>query len=207
MEKEIYRISPIVIYPECIKIYGRQDNCFTCLKKEDCQSPRSFCIRPYKNHPKGCPNYGIKDTCPPHVKGMYDEIFDAREVYAVVTKFDLEKFFDERRKKLPMLAEGQIRNLLVWQQKAVRENNDALRRFYENNPEKQDFVSTRLLECLGVDVVGTMKEVGIDLKFPVEDYAYRIAFLAKTNPYILEELGYMVSEKNHIKLLEIKKYK
>ena len=32
---------------------------------------------------------------------------------------------------------------------------------------------------MGVDVINTMKEVGVEIKFPVENYAYRIAFVAK----------------------------
>ena len=47
---------------------------------------------------------------------------------------------------------------------------------------------------MGVDVVNTMKEVGIEIKFPVEDYAYRIAFAAKVYDEALEKYGLGIYE-------------
>ena len=88
MEKEIYKVNPIIIYPECILDHGYQDNCL---------SPRSMCIRPYKNHKNGCPNFGKLPTCPPNIPCMYDQAFDISDVYAVVTKFYLEEYFNKRR--------------------------------------------------------------------------------------------------------------
>lgn len=196
MEKEIYKVNPIIIYPECILNYGYQDNCFECDKLDKCLSPRSMCIRPYKNHKYGCPNFGKLPTCPPNIPCMYDQIFDTSDVYAVVTKFYLEEYFDKRRKKRPDLAEGQIRNIRVWQPIAIKENDYAISEFYQENIDKQDYVATRLLECMGVDVINTMKEVGVEIKFPVEDYAYRVSFVAKAYYDVLEKYGFEIYEEN-----------
>lgn len=196
MEKEIYKVNPIIIYPECIIKTDEQDNCFSCDKISECLSPRSMCVRPYKNHKYGCPNFGKLPTCPPNIPCMYDEIFDISDVYAVVTKFYLEEYFDKRRKNRPDLAEGQIRNIRVWQPIAIKENDYAISEFYQENPNKKDYVATRLLECMGVDVISTIKEVGIEIKFPVEDYAYRIAFVAKVYYDALEKYGFHVYEEN-----------
>ncbi len=194
MEKEIYQVKPIVIYPECIKENGKQDNCFTCPKLKECTSPRSMCIKPYKNHKNGCPNFGILDTCPPNIPCMYDQIFDINDVYAVVTKFYLEEYFKKRRTKRPDLAEGQIRNIRIWQPIALKENDYAISEFYKENPSKKEYVATRLLECMGVDVISTMKEVGIEIKFPVEEYAYRIAFIARVYKEALEKYNFAIHE-------------
>ena len=47
---------------------------------------------------------------------------------------------------------------------------------------------------MGVDVVNTMKEVGIEVRFPVVDYAYRIAFAAKVYAEALEKYGFEIYE-------------
>ena len=210
MEKEIYKVHPIVIYPECIIKTGKQDNCFKCNKLDECLSPRSMCITPYKNHKYGCPNFGKLPTCPPNIPCMYDQIFDTSDVYAVVTKFYLEEYFKKRRENRPDLAEGQIRNIRIWQPIALKENDYAISEFYKENPSKKDYVATRLLECMGVDVINTMKNVGIEIKFPVEDYAYRVAFVAKAYEEALTRYNFSIHEENNklkkgIKNIEKKK--
>lgn len=197
MEKEIYKVNPIIIYPECIINNGIQDNCFTCQKLRECLSPRSMCIRPYKNHANGCPNFGKLPTCPPNIPCMFDQIFDISDVYAVVTKFYLEEYFNQRRERRPDLVEGQIRNIRIWQPIAIKENDYAISEFYRENPSKKDYVSTRLLECMGVDVINTMKEVGIEIKFPVKEYAYRIAFVGKIYKDALTKYGFEIYEENN----------
>ena len=194
MEKEILKVKPIIIYPECIIDHGYQDNCLECDKLENCLSPRSMCIRPYKNHKNGCPNFGKLPTCPPSIPCMYDQIFDVSDVYAIVTKFYLEGYFNKRREHRPDLAEGQIRNIRAWQPIAKKENDYAICEFYQENPDKKDYISTRLLECMGVDVISTMKEVGIEIRFPVEEYAYRIAFAAKVYDEALKKYGFEIYE-------------
>ena len=194
MEKEVLKVKPIILYPECILEKGKQDNCLTCEKVESCLSPRSMCIRPYKNHKYGCPNFGKLPTCPPNIPSMYDQIFDISDVYAIVTKFNLKDYFNKRREKRPDLPEGQIRNLRAWQPIAIKENDFAICDFYKENSDKKDYISSRLLECMGVDVINTMKEVGINIKFPVEDYAYRIAFAAKVYDEALEKYGFEINE-------------
>ena len=206
MEKTIVKVKPIIIYPSCILRTNKQDNCFNCEEVDTCLSPRSMCIRPYKNHKNGCPNYGRLPTCPPNIPCMYDQIFDISDVYAITTRFNLEEYFAKRRSNRPDLPEGQIRNIRVWQPIAIKENDYAIRDFYQENPIKRDYVSTRLLECMGVDVIKTMKEVGITIKFPVEDYAYRVAFIAKVyeetlTKYNMEIYEYQKGVKKGIKTL------
>ena len=197
MKKEIYKVKPIVIYPECILNNGYQGNCYSCDNLDKCISPRSMCIKPYKNHKNGCPNFGRLPTCPPSIPCMYDQIFDTSDVYAIVTKFNLEEYFNKRRQNRSDLAEGQIRNLRVWQPIAIKENDYAISEFYKENPDKRDYISTRLLECMGVDVINTMREVGIEIKFPIDSYAYRIAFVAKVYEYALEKYGFQIYEETN----------
>lgn len=194
MEKEIYKVNPIIIYPECILNSGVQEDCHFCDEKDICSSPRSMCIKPYKNRLNGCPNFGKLSTRPPNIPCMYDQIFDISDVYAVVTKFDLMTFFQNRRNKRPDLAEGQIKNLRIWQPITIKENDYAIAEFYKENPNLSNYISTRLLECMGVDVINTMKNVGLDIEFPVTDYVYRIAFIAKVYNEALQKYGFEIYE-------------
>ncbi len=197
MEKEIYKVEPYIIYPKCILNDGIQGNCFECADKQKCLSPRSMCINAYKGHKNGCPNFGKVPTCPPHIPSMYDQIFDISDVYAVVTKFYLLDYFNKRRIKNPTLAEGQIRNIRAWQPIALKENDYAVSEFYRENPDKKDYVSTRMLECMGVNVIKTMKDVGVELHFPVQDYAYRISFIARVYKEALEKYGFQIHEETN----------
>jgi hypothetical protein len=50
---------------------------------------------------------------------------------------------------------------------------------------------------MGVDVMNTMKKVGVVIKFPVKEYAYRVAFLAKVYEEALEKYGFEIYEENN----------
>ncbi len=196
MEKEIIKVEPIVIYPDCIKRNGVQGDCHECSNKINCLSPRSMCINPYKDHKNGCPKFGKMSSCPPNIPCMYDQIFDISDVYAIITKINLYEYFKKRREKNPNLAEGQIRNLRVWQPISLKENDYAIAEFFHENKDKENFIATRLLECMGVDVVSTLKNAGLNISFPVKDYAYRVAFAAQTYYPMLEKYGFEIQEEN-----------
>ena len=53
-------------------------------------SVRKLCIKPYYNHPKGCPNFNKKEGCPPTAQ-YFDKTYDLNQpVYAVYNVFDLK---------------------------------------------------------------------------------------------------------------------
>lgn len=194
MEKEVYKVNPVIIYPVCIEKNGKQGDCFICGNLTECKSPRSFCIRPYKNHKKGCPNYNKRENCPPNIPSMYDQVFDVSDVYAIVTKFDLKTYYEQRRKNRPDLHEGHIKNPRNWKGTDLKNNDLAISEWFLENPDKTNYVASRDLECMGVQVQDTLRAVGLDISFPVTDYAYRIAFAAKLLDGALEKYGYSVYE-------------
>ena len=76
------------------------------------------------------------------------------------------------------------------------------------NPDKSDYVATRMLECMGVDVINTMREVGINIVFPPKKYAYRVAFVARVYEEALKRYGFYIHEekdklKKGVKTLKI----
>lgn len=160
----IIKVNPIIVYPECITNYNEQD-CFNCEQLGICNSPRSWCVKPYYNHPKGCPNYGVCDGCPPNVP-MIDQVFNIdEEIYLVITEFDLKTHMNILEKKHPDWNYYQLANLRYWQAKSINTNNYEVAKFLNNNP---DLVSTNWIESMGVDLIQTLEQYDIDLSFGKE---------------------------------------
>ncbi len=110
----IEKVNPIIIYPKCKELCLEQD-CLHCNRKLICDSPLSKCITPYHNHPNGCPSYGKKLGCPPQLK-MFDWIFDIKkDIYAIITIFDLEEHINKMRKVHQNWTNYQLRNSRYWQ--------------------------------------------------------------------------------------------
>ena len=134
---------------------------------------RSLCIKPYYNHPKGCPNFGKKKGCPPDAK-LYDKVYDLSEpVFAVCNVFDLKGHIERMRKKHPEWSDRQLRCCLYWQRRARDELLNAIKEFYRKYGLMYKVETCP--EAMGVDLIATMKNVGIELVFPPKEVAYQIA--------------------------------
>jgi len=124
---------------------------------------QDLCKNPYPNHPKGCPNYGKRKTCPPNAP-LIDKILDFKKpVYIIYTNFQIGKFARKMKKKHPGWTERQIYNPLYWQGKARKEHREEVRRFLKKNP---GIISIKCPEGYGVNVQLLMKNVGISLEWP-----------------------------------------
>lgn len=193
----IEKINPVIVYPKCITEKGIQDNCINCEEKNICNSPKSWCVKPYPNHPKGCPNFNNKIGCPPHFY-MYDDLFDMKmDSYVVVTKHNLKDHFEYVKNSNPNFKVTQTRNILYWQDTVRKLNEIEVLKFIKDN-----IVATTDGESLGVDIILTLKQIGIDLKFsyPIDEEVYRVALLSYIKD--ISNTGYIV--KNHYL---VKKYK
>lgn len=173
MDKTILKVKPVIIYPTCISVGERQD-CFNCEIKYECISPRSICIKPYHNHPNGCPNFGKKDGCPPNTP-MFDQVFDCDDIYAIVTEFDLGSHYDKMKLLHPNWTHYQLINSRYWQGKDRKCHKEALEEFCN----LYDYVVTNWAESMGVDLIETLKKVNMTLKFPVEDTVKRVSLAGK----------------------------
>lgn len=97
----IKKVKPIIIYPKCL-LKGRKQDCFNCDNRGNCKYPRSMCLIPYHNHPKKCPNSEKKNSCPPNVL-MLDKVFDMnKDIYVLVTSFDLKRHLEYMKKLHPV---------------------------------------------------------------------------------------------------------
>ena len=74
-----------------------------------------WCKLPYPGHPKGCPNYGKADRCPPlapHVSDFFDV---SGPLYLVHSEFDLAGHQAKMKAANPKWSDRQCRCVLYWQ--------------------------------------------------------------------------------------------
>ncbi len=167
----IEKVKPIIIYPSCL-IKGKKQDCFNCGNKNTCISPRSLCTKPYHNHPNGCPNYGKKAGCPPNIE-MFNEIYDMnKDIYAIITFFNIKSHLEKMRKLHPNWTHNQLINSRYWQGTDKKNHKQFIAKFNILYPE---YIVTTWPEALGVNLIETLKQINIDLKFPIEDISYRIS--------------------------------
>lgn len=119
-----------------------------------------WCLLPYPNHQKGCPNYGKKDSCPPFAK-PFEELIGP-PFYLVVVFFDLEAHVTRMKNLHPNWTDKQARCLLYWQGSVKKKLLDEALGFIEANEAKNLFL-LRLPEANGVNVFKTCENVGIKI--------------------------------------------
>lgn len=74
-----------------------------------------WCRLKYHNHPKGCPAYGKKDTCPPNAPHI-TEFFDiSKPIYIIHSEFDLAAHISKMFGRHPDWTLKQAKCVLYWQ--------------------------------------------------------------------------------------------
>ena len=122
---------------------------------------RDWCRLPYPRHPKGCPNYGQKDYCPPKCPYITDVLNLKKPIYMVVSEFNLEQHMKNMKKKHPNWSEAQLRNVLYWQgtsKKILKERTVIAQRLIKTN------IICYLPEAYGVNVYATAFHSGLKLE-------------------------------------------
>jgi len=113
-----------------------------------------WCRLPYPRHPKGCPNYGKNDRCPPKAQHITD-CFDLEEpLYFVHSEFDLKGHAARMKEKHPGWSDRQCRCVLYWQPKSRKQMND---RVDFARLKLQTTCQTNCPEGMGVNVFATAR--------------------------------------------------
>ncbi len=140
------------------------------------KSVRTLCYRPYPLHPKGCPNYGKKETCPPKVE-LITELLDlSKPVYVVWNVFDLASHVERMKEAHPNWSQRQLHCCLYWQPKArkiLRKEIEGLGLW---------LLGKRILfvpEACGVNVTATMASIGEILEWPPVTKTYQVAIVGE----------------------------
>lgn len=189
------KVNPIIITPECIE-KGLKEDCNSC--NISCLSPRSFCIKPYKNHKKGCPNYGLKEGCPPNVP-MFDKVYDINKpIYLGINEYNLIEHERKMKEKHPEWTKEALRNSRHYQPIMEAINFRAVKEWIKDYP---DLVVTNYIESMGIDLVKTLKNHNIELLFGDKmDITRRIILMGS----LLETAKDNIELKENVKILKFK---
>lgn len=141
---------------------------------------RGLCVKPYPGHPKGCPNFGRCDRCPPQAP-FFDEVFDLdRPVFAVINEFNfgdhVTKMLMLKKKNGKWRTEKEARCVLYWQGGARKQLEMKVSALLKEDCAR-GMVSTWCPEGMGVDVEACTLQGGIRL-WPLTNIARQVALLA-----------------------------
>lgn len=135
---------------------------------------RDWCKLPYPGHPHGCPNVGKNPDCPPLVK-LVGDVFDlSRPLWMVVVSFDLKSHMARMLASHPHWTERQQRNVLYWQAGVKKLLNLESRSITEVIPGT---VYTLLPEAMGVNVIATLRRLGVDVRVRPTDTVYKASLV------------------------------
>ncbi len=196
------KVDPIVITPKCIE-EGLKEDCFKCNITDSCDSPRGWCIKPYRGHPKGCINHGNKEGCPPNVPMFYDVFDKSKSIYLGINDYDMVKHIKNAINDHPEWNIYQASNIRHYQPYMEAINKSALKEWIKDYP---DLVVTNWIESMGVDLVKTLKNHNIDLKFgEYMKTTRRIILMGSLLPNVLKKNNLKIENSNNIKTLRMNK--
>jgi len=150
---------------------------------------RKLCCRPYPGHPRGCPNFGTVERCPPRARHL-DDVFDlGAPFYVVWSVFQLGDHVRAMREVHPRWSDRQVRCVLYWQGKARKRLREEVTKFREEHPEV-DWLVEATPEAMGLEVTRTMAEAGVALPWPPVEQAFHVALAGKKREiYLKHEEG------------------
>ncbi|MHA2337493.1 MAG: hypothetical protein ACXACX_09325 [Candidatus Hodarchaeales archaeon] len=133
---------------------------------------RSWCKLKYPDHPKGCPNFGKKEICPPQ-SPLFEQV--VKPPYTLVAvKFNLEKHAKEMKKRHPNWSDKQARCVLYWQGKLDKK----LREVSEKVASK--ITNSKIVykpESYGVHVFETCRKLGFILERNPQKILWKITII------------------------------
>jgi predicted metal-binding protein len=142
--------------------------------------PGRLCILPYPDHPKGCPNFGRSESCPPHTLKLGDKYDLTKPNYFIVKPFDLAAQKTRMKNLHPEWSEKQCACCLFWQNGVRSKLKSECQRFVneKENFNFKDYFDYRLIhEAMGLDVFKTAVEHGIPIERNPQNMVYKIAFV------------------------------
>jgi predicted metal-binding protein len=135
---------------------------------------REWCKLPYPDHPRGCPNYGIKSSCPPKAP-LIEESFNLdKEIWLIIVEFNLHDHINHMKARHPEWSERQARCVLYWQPKVNKILKEACSKF-SNTLSSSIF--TTCPEALGVNVIQTVKNLGIPIHSRPKDIVFKVGLV------------------------------
>lgn len=135
---------------------------------------REWCKLPYPDHPRGCPNYGKKDSCPPNAPLIEDFVDIRNHLWLIAIEFDLTSHVQRMLSLHPKWSNRQARCVLYWQPRVNRELREATLRY---SYTIWGSVYTLCPEAMGVDVIKTARKCGIPIVSRPIETVYKVALI------------------------------
>jgi len=133
---------------------------------------REWCKMSYPNHPKGCPNYGQRDACPPQAP-IWNNVMQ-KPYILVAVNFNLQEWANKMKEKHSNWSDRQCRCCLYWQGKVRKILKEECKKIISKNSK---LVVSYCPEAMGVHVFETCYKVGIKLHKNPQDIVWKIAIL------------------------------
>jgi len=133
---------------------------------------RTWCKLPYPNHPKGCPNFNHKKTCPLNAL-LFDDLVTAPYTLVAVG-FNLASWANKMKTKHPKWSDRQARCCLYWQ--------GTVRKFLREKCAELLHDDETVLyspEANGIHVFETCKKVRIVLDRNPQTTVWKVAIIGK----------------------------
>jgi predicted metal-binding protein len=155
-----------------------------------------WCQKPYHQHPKGCPNFGKRETCPPHVTSAKTLIQNYPFHHIVWGVFEIKTFADIRREEHPEWSERQLRNPRHWQNQLKAMLRNYIMEFSEFAElyhgvfresayilgAGSGFWNYPSMEAACINAFATLRAVGIKYQVKPKDFIVMAAILLTHHP-------------------------
>lgn len=138
------------------------------------QRSRSWCLLPYRGHPRGCPNYGRRPTCPPAAPMVQDIIDITRSLWLLLLAFDIGAQARVMLSRHPGWTQHQARCVLYWQNRVNADLELHTKAFAWEHPGT---IYTLCPEAMGVNVIATAQRLGLPIRVRPESTVYKIALV------------------------------
>jgi len=134
---------------------------------------REWCLLPYPNHPKGCPNYGRKWCCPPEAPILESWLGNYKRVSLICIEFNLKEHMEKMIARHSQWSLRQARCLLYWQRSVNKQLAEATSHFALNRLNGVTYCP----EAMGLNVIATAQAVGLPIKTKPNDIVYKISLV------------------------------
>lgn len=153
-----------------------------------------------------CPNYGHSHACPPVAPYLEEEVSNFRDFFLIYSKFNLEEYINDVKKKKPKKSKKKILNSFYRKNILRYHLEEEINQFLEDY--KGDFKEKLILwdgfcrlcynenkkctydsgepcryqprysmEAVGINVDQTVRNLGFKLEWPPLRYAYRFGLI------------------------------
>jgi predicted metal-binding protein len=139
-----------------------------------------WCKLSYPEHPKGCPNYGKSETCPPNAPFLKEKLKQYEKFTLYYIRINYKGYIEYKLKQHPDWTLRNCRNVNRWQSSAkkylresipieIRESPNYFILWSGSGSKKSKNQKIKkespkyAMESVGINVMSTFKQLGLDM--------------------------------------------